>query len=149
LETLPSLRYLDIQSTHLNLSRLTENTRSYLIYLRVNNATGSLLSNDSVFYPNLQILDLSGNSIQSFSMVALFMMPNLKTMKLSNNPLAVLYSEQSASQTHPLTVPNIYRQVWIGYDKSVLQKILARQRCAFFVNINSRNVLQLKEYSCH
>jgi Leucine-rich repeat (LRR) protein len=90
-----------MQNTHVDLSHLTENTRLYLIYLRVNNATGLLLSNDSVFYPNLQILDLSGNSIKFFSMVALFMMPSLKTLKLSHNPLGVMYSEQSASQTLP------------------------------------------------
>jgi hypothetical protein len=90
---LPAVRYVDVQNAPLNISFIFD-VRAYLVYLRVNNGTGALLHEvnyQQVEFPNLQTLDLGMNNIKTANMTCSSCLPNLKVLRLSNNPLAVLY----------------------------------------------------------
>jgi Leucine-rich repeat (LRR) protein len=97
----PALRYLDVQNTPLNVSLLPEDTRVYLIYLRVNN--GSCVEMPRQKLNNLQTLDLSGNNIEHVNMADMLLLPRLKFLQLSSNPVSMLYSTE-IKQTFPLQV---------------------------------------------
>ena len=79
----PQLRYLDAGHSLMTLGDLVNN--SYLVWLSLHSCQLQELSNSSL--GNLQTLDVSNNLIQSVEVESFQYLPNLKEIRLSNNPL--------------------------------------------------------------
>jgi hypothetical protein len=86
----PALRYLDVQNSPFNVSLLPQEARAYLVYLNVNNGSGDILPR--VLFPNLLIANLRVNNLEAIDVSSLFMIPNLKVLRLSDNPLTEIFS---------------------------------------------------------
>jgi hypothetical protein len=94
-DNFPALRYLDVQNAPLNVSQLPALTQTYIVCLRVNNGSGVVLP--EVEFSNLQTVDLSGNNIKMVNMTGMMFLPNLKVLRLSNNPLTMLYANDNVT----------------------------------------------------
>ena len=82
----PQLRYLDAGHSLMTLGDLVNN--SYLVWLSLHSCQLQELSNSSL--GNLQTLDVSNNLIQSVNLDSFQDLPNLKEIRLSNNPLVTV-----------------------------------------------------------
>nr|KAG5691412.1 hypothetical protein BaRGS_016328 [Batillaria attramentaria] len=92
------LRYLDARGTGMNPADLTEN--SLLVHLNLADCDVASLHNLSL--PNLQVLDLSDNSLAEVSLHDLSRVPQLKVLSLAGNPLTALFSSQKTGQSMAL-----------------------------------------------
>ena len=82
----PQLRYLDAGHSLMTLGDLVNN--SYLVWLSLHSCQLQELSNSSL--GNLQTLDVSNNLIESVDVDSFHFFPNLKEIRLSNNPLVTV-----------------------------------------------------------
>jgi hypothetical protein len=99
----PPLRYLNVQNAPFNVSLLPQEAQAYLVYLNVNNGSGDILPR--VLFPNLLIANLYGNNLEAIDISCLFMMPNLKALRLSNNPLTQIFNaDVKGTRNLPLKV---------------------------------------------
>ena len=80
------IRYLDARHSLTVLSDLASNT--YLVYLNL--AMCRITQIGKVTLPNLQVLDLSGNSIRSIDMDIFLSFKQLHSLYLMGNPLTVI-----------------------------------------------------------
>ena len=79
----PQLRYLDARGSGMTLDKLTNNV--YLVNLNLANCPTQFLS--GVKFPNLLTIDLSRNRITTIVMNDLLNFPNLQVLVLKGNPL--------------------------------------------------------------
>ena len=82
----PQLRYLDAGHSLMTLGDLVNN--SYLVWLSLHSCQLQELSNSSL--GNLQTLDVSNNVMQSVNVDFFQSLPNLKEIRLSNNPVVTV-----------------------------------------------------------
>ena len=82
----PHIRYLDARYSYTMLSGLVSNT--YLVYLNLAMCRVTQIGN--VTLPNLQVLDLSLNSIRSVDMDVFLSFEQLHSLYLMGNPLTVI-----------------------------------------------------------
>jgi hypothetical protein len=125
----PALRYLEVQNAPFSMSRVPAGVRAYLVYLKVNNGTGVILPEGK--FPNLQKLDLSKNNIEIVNMTCLLYFPNLKVLRLSNNPLTVLYLHDNRTRYVPVQLLDL------SYTKL---KIFDGDACRFFSTLERLNM---------
>ncbi|XP_070182592.1 G-protein coupled receptor GRL101-like [Littorina saxatilis] len=87
----PPLRYLDASHSAMTFSDLANNT--YLMWLSL--AFCKMHTIHRQYLPNLRSLDLSHNEIETLSFDFVMVLPNLKEVVLSGNPLLSLVAQQS------------------------------------------------------
>ena len=89
--TFPQTRYLDASHSRMVLSDFAANT--YLVYVQLESC--GIEHVDRVTLPNLQVLDLSSNSIGTVGVDVFLSLKQLRTLCLKNNPLTVIKGDLS------------------------------------------------------
>ena len=119
--TLPHIRYLDASFSGMMLSDLTLNT--YLVYLQL--ASCRIEHIHSITLPNLQVLDLSSNSIGSVNMDVFLSLKQLRVLRLMNNPLTVMKGGDSGEHSLYLSHVDLSHTLLSVFSSEPLQRFLA------------------------
>ena len=117
----PSIRYLDASHSLMTLSDLVANT--YLVY--INLASCRIGQITRVTLPNLQVLDLSSNSIISANMDVFLSLKQLQSLRLMNNPLNSMSGGRSDEIHFHLVHVDVSQTLLAAFTTEPLQRFLA------------------------
>ena len=119
--TLPHVRYLDASFSGMMLSDLALNT--YLVYLQL--VSCRIEHIDSVILPNLQVLEVSSNSIGSVNMDVFLSLKQLRMLRLMDNPLTEIKGGDSDEHNPYLSHVDLSHTLLSVFTSEPLQRFLA------------------------
>jgi hypothetical protein len=70
----------------------------------------------SARFPNLQTLDLSGNEMRAINTTNMLLLPNLKVLRLADNPITTLYMQENRTGRLPVRVLDLRNTALDTFD---------------------------------
>ena len=125
----PQVRYLDASGSGMDFPDLDNN--HYLVWLSLAVCRIKVVVNVSRNFANLQSLDLSRNMIESVTLDFVMFLPNVKQIRLSENPLVSLTAGEFDTKQTVLTNVDLSKTHLTTFD------------CGIFVNCPEVKVLNL------